>query len=311
MTPLKGIFVFGAGGQVGQAIVRICAAPDSVFRGLRVFPFSHAVCDISDVDAVNAAVRSVLDQTGWNGPDFVVLNAAAYTAVDKAEQEPDRAYRINVLGARVLAEVAAAHHIPFIHISTDYVFDGQKGSPYTEDDTPRPLSIYGQTKWKGEQAVLGAHPSSIIVRTSGIFGTDGQNFLKTMLTLAKSHEDLKVVEDQIVAPTYADDLAAALLWVAERAAVPGFTEWGIYHYGGTPSVTWHAFSEYILKTGFDQGLCQTIPLLIPITSAQFDRPAARPAYSVLSCERFERTFGRGPSDWHAGVVKTVARLKQV
>lgn len=311
MTPLKGIFLFGAGGQVGQAIVRICAAPDSVFRGLRVFPFSHAVCDISDVDAVNAAVRSVLDQTGWNGPDFVVLNAAAYTAVDKAEQEPDRAYRINVLGARVLAEVAAAHHIPFIHISTDYVFDGRKGAPYTEDDRAGPLSVYGRTKLEGENDALAAQPNSVIVRTSAVFGADGQNFLKTMLTLAKSHADLKVVEDQIVAPTYADDLAYALLQAARQVAEPAFQEWGVYHYGGGNLVTWYTFAQYIFKTGLDSGLCHSIPLLIPITSAQFGRPAARPAYSVLSCERFERTFGRGPSDWHAGVVKTVARLKQV
>lgn len=311
MTPLKGIFLFGAGGQVGQAIVRICAAPDSVFRGLRVFPFSHAVCDISDVDAVNAAVRSVLDQTGWNGPDFVMLNAAAYTAVDKAEQEPDRAYRINVLGARVLAEVAAAHHIPFIHISTDYVFDGRKGAPYTEDDRAGPLSVYGRTKLEGENDALAAQPNSVIVRTSAVFGADGQNFLKTMLTLAKSHADLKVVEDQIVAPTYADDLAYVLLQAARQVAEPAFQEWGVYHYGGGNPVTWYTFAQYIFKTGLDSGLCHSIPLLIPITSAQFGRPAARPAYSVLSCERFERTFGCGPSDWHAGVVKTVARLKQV
>lgn len=311
MTPLKGIFLFGAGGQVGQAIVRICAAPDSVFRGLRIFPFSHAVCDISDVDAVNAAVRSVLDQTGWNGPDFVMLNAAAYTAVDKAEQEPDRAYRINVLGARVLAEVAAAHHIPFIHISTDYVFDGRKGAPYTEDDRAGPLSVYGRTKLEGENDALAAQPNSVIVRTSAVFGADGQNFLKTMLTLAKSHADLKVVEDQIVAPTYADDLAYALLQAARQVAEPAFQEWGVYHYGGGNPVTWYTFAQHIFKTGLDSGLCHSAPLLIPITSAQFDRPAARPAYSVLSSDRFKRVFGCAPSDWHAGVVKTVARLKQV
>lgn len=313
MTSLKGIFLFGAGGQVGQAIVRLCASsdPDPVLPGVKIIPFSHAVCDISDVHAVHAAIQDTLNQTGWQGCDVVMINAAAYTAVDKAEEEPDQAYRVNVVGTRVLAEVAAAHHIPFIHISTDYVFDGRKGAPYTEDDRAGPLSVYGRTKLEGENDALAAQPNSVIVRTSAVFGADGQNFLKTMLTLAKSHADLKVVEDQIVAPTYADDLAYALLQAARQVAEPAFQEWGVYHYGGGDPVTWYTFAQHIFKTGLDSGLCHSIPLLIPITSAQFGRPAARPAYSVLSSDRFRRVFGCAPSDWHAGVVKTIARLVQV
>ncbi len=313
MTSLKGILLFGAGGQVGQAIVRLCAGfdPDPRLSSVKVVSFSHAVCDISDINAVHAVVQDTLSQTGWRGQDIVMVNAAAYTAVDKAEEEPDQAYRVNVVGTRVLATVSAAHHIPFIHISTDYVFDGQKKTPYTEDDSAAPLSVYGRTKLEGEGDALAAQPNSVIVRTSAVFGADGQNFLKAMLTLAKSHADLKVVEDQVVAPTYADDLAYALLQAAMQVAEPDFQEWGLYHYGGGDHVTWYTFAQYIFKTGLDSGLCHSIPLLIPITSAQFGRPAARPAYSVLSSGRFERVFGCVPSDWRAGVVKTIARLKEV
>lgn len=281
------ILITGAAGQVGHEFS--CVQHPSHL----LIPLGRQECDITDRTAILTALNTY-------SPDIVV-NAAAYTAVDRAEQEPLLAEAINHHGPAYLAAACDVRKIPLIHISTDYVFDGATATSYGEDDPTAPLGIYGRTKLAGEQAIRAALSRHIIVRTSWVFGSHGNNFVKTMLRLGREREELRVVNDQYGCPTPAADIACTILRIIDSvAASPTPASWGTYHYCGTPATSWFHFAEEIFRQAAKL-TDSPIPRLIPITSDQYPTPAKRPANSILSCAKLTETFGISPLPWPDGL----------
>jgi dTDP-4-dehydrorhamnose reductase len=219
-----------------------------------------------------------------------IVNAAAYTAVDRAEAEPERAFAVNCDGAVLLAAGAARRGIPFIQISTDYVFDGSKRSPYREDDVPAPQNVYGSSKLAGEIAVLKACPGAAVIRTSWVYSPYGNNFVRTMLRLSDEQPVVRIVEDQRGTPTSAADLAVAILAIVEQLrSANGSDEAGIYHLAGDGETSWHGFATAVFASLARRG--RRVPTLQAITTAEYPTPARRPKNSCLDSSRAERVFG--------------------
>lgn len=290
------ILVTGANGQLGQ-----CLADQ-----LKAQEISHTLLTRQEAD-INDTV--VIEKIIADKAVTAIINAAAYTAVDKAESEPVLARRVNVDGPAALAKLSARFEIPLLHVSTDYVFDGNKQTPYVETDETGPTGVYGQTKLEGEQAIQRHASKYIILRTAWVFSEYGNNFLKTMLRLGKERDTLGVVADQIGCPTYAGGIAEALLSIArqlhERAQkVELDTVSGIYHYAGDEAVSWHGFAAAIFDEAHRLGVLPKIPTVNAITADAYPTPAKRPAYSVLSTNKINNTFGVGASDWrkHVGLI---------
>jgi dTDP-4-dehydrorhamnose reductase len=275
------ILLFGAGGQLGREFTRTSAA-----RGVPLVALSRTEADIADESAVRAAISR-------HRPSLVV-NAAAYAKVDAAESETQAARLGNEIGPAVLAAAAAAASVPLIHISTDYVFDGSKDGAYIEDDPIAPINAYGQTKAAGEQAVRDAARKHVILRTSWLYGEFGQNFLKTMLALAATRDELRVVSDQHGCPTSTADLAAAILAIAPSLAAND-PVWGTYHYAGSGVTTWHSFASRIVAA--QAPLTGRSPRVTAIFARDFPTAARRPANSVLDCGKFKRMFGFAGQPW--------------
>lgn len=288
------ILVFGSGGQLGTELLR-AAWP----AGLTIVGLPRAACDIADPAAVAAAFEV-------HRPDLVV-NAAAYTAVDRAEAEAAAAYRINRDGPEILGAAAFRRHIAVIHVSTDYVFDGRKQDAYHESDSTAPLGIYGLSKLDGEVALAAATPDCVILRTSWVFGAQGGNFVKTMLRLAAERSTLRVVGDQRGCPTPADGLGQAIAAVA-GAILDGNPARGIYHLCGDQPVSWHGFAAAIFETVAARG--GKVPVLESIPTTAYPTPARRPANSVLDCRRIGADFCIAPLDWRAGLARLLDRLLQ-
>jgi dTDP-4-dehydrorhamnose reductase len=233
----------------------------------------------------------------------LIVNAAAYTAVDKAESEPDLAMAVNGVAPGVMAEEAKRLNAAIIHYSTDYVFDGAKERPYAEDDAPNPLNVYGRTKLAGERAIQAAGAPHLILRTSWVYGARGRNFLLTILRLAREKSELKIVDDQVGAPTWARLLAEVTAqMVAQQAsplcrqAIPISDVSGIYHAVPAGSTSWHGFAAKILEN-FSGPAGQKPPQLVPIPTSGYPLPAARPRNSCLSNEKLTRTFGLAIASW--------------
>jgi dTDP-4-dehydrorhamnose reductase len=288
------VLVTGAGGQVGRELVRAAATFEGEIAGL-----GRADLDVTDADAVRRAVER-------HAPD-VVINAAAYTAVDRAESEPEAAFAVNRDGAARCAEACAAAAIPLIHFSTDYVFDGTKGAPYTEDDVPNPLGVYGASKWAGEEAVRAALDAHVVLRTSWVFSTHGHNFVKTMLRLSREREVLRVVVDQRGNPTAARDLAAAALRIVRRAAAESGAPWGTYHLAGSPATTWHGLAEAVVAEAREHGPVRT-ERVEPIPTSAYPTPAPRPADTRLDCTQVTRDWGIEPPGWRPSVARVAGEL---
>lgn len=233
----------------------------------------------------------------------LVVNAAAYTAVDRAEAEPDRAFAVNRDGAAAAARAAAQLGVPFIHISTDYVFDGAKRTPYVETDKTGPINIYGASKLAGEEAVLAAHPHALILRTSWVFSPFGSNFVKTMLTAGATRPVLRVVSDQAGNPTSALDLASAILAIAPRLRDEAG---GVFHYAGGGATSWYGFADAIFAESRKLG--GPSPDLQAITTEEYPTPARRPANSRLDCSAFVARFGVTPRPWLEDLPQVVTRL---
>ena len=282
------LLVTGAGGQVGTALARAARA-----AGHEVRARTRDALDITDAHAVATAVAEVAGG--------VVINAAAYTAVDRAESEEAQAFAINAAGPRNLAQACLRHGARLVHISTDYVFDGTKPIPWVEDDPIAPLGVYGRSKAEGERAVLAEQPEAVIVRASWVFAAEGTNFVKTILRLAGERPVLRVVADQRGCPTYAGDLAQALLALAARPRAQG-----LYHYCGEGETTWHGFAEAILA-GVRARERIVASRVDPITTAEFPTPARRPANSVLDTGRI-RALGITPRPWRAGLAEVLEAL---
>ncbi|GAA4091294.1 dTDP-4-dehydrorhamnose reductase [Zhongshania borealis] len=285
------LLVTGANGQLGQ-----CLADQ-----LRAQAIPHTLLTRQDAD-INDTV--VLEKIIANNGVTAIINAAAYTAVDKAESEPELAQRINVDGPTALAKLSARFDIPLLHVSTDYVFDGNQQTPYIETDATGPTGVYGQTKLDGELAIQRHATKYIIMRTAWVFSEYGNNFLKTMLRLAKERDVLGVVADQVGCPTYAGDIAQALISVARQLherEKQGLAEarYGIYHYAGDEAVSWHGFAMAIFEEAHQRGALTNIPVVNAIATQYYPTPAKRPVYSVLSTVKLSHDYGVDASDWRA------------
>jgi dTDP-4-dehydrorhamnose reductase len=240
-----------------------------------------------------ASVRQALAEVQ---PD-ILINAAAYTAVDQAEAEPDVAFAVNRDGVAHLAAACRDIGIPLLHVSTDYIFDGSASRPYCEDDRAAPLGVYGQSKWEGEEAVRCCHSEHVIVRTVWLYGFHGYNFVKTMLRLAREQEVLRVVNDQYGCPTWSRDLAAALVIICQRIMQGrDLVPWGTYHFCGAGQTTWCGFSQAIIEEAraFEPLRVQEV---VPIPTTAYPTPAKRPVYSVLECSKVQSVFGITPCPW--------------
>jgi dTDP-4-dehydrorhamnose reductase len=285
---VRPIFVVGAAGQAARALARLgtIAGHPVVCRGR-----SHV-----DITAAASSLQRSLDALA----PVAVVNAAAYTAVDKAEQERAAAFAVNGEGPAHLAQVCHDRGLPLVHISTDYVFDGSSSTPYREIDPVRPLGVYGASKLAGEEAVRQACPQHVIVRTAWLFSRDGQNFAKTMLRLGAESVELSVVDDQRGSPTSADDLAAAIAMIVDRLL--GSPEgnraddlWGTYHVTCAGETTWYGFAEEIFRQAAAAG--RKTPRLKPISAAEFNASAPRPHYSVLNNGKVQAAFGIAMPPW--------------
>lgn len=277
------ILVIGCRGQVGRELMA-AQLPVGVSR----IGVGHGDLDLTDRDAV----RHVVDRSR----PALLVNAAGYTAVDRAESEPEAAFAVNAEGPAHLAEVATATGIPLLHLSTDYVFDGAKAGAYTEDDPIGPLGVYGASKAAGEQAIRARLERHVIVRTSWVFGTHGTNFVRTMLRLGRERDRLQVVADQRGCPTGAADIADAIVGIARQLLIERrYDAWGTYHFAGRGSTTWYGFAEAIFERAAP--FWGRRPEVTPITTAEYPTPARRPAASVLDCTRFERTFALPRRPW--------------
>jgi len=282
------ILVTGGTGQLGWELRRTLAIFGEVVAPPR------EILDLASADSVVAAVRGVR-------PGLIV-NAAAYTAVDKAESESDLAMRVNGEAPRILAEEAASQGAALIHYSTDYVFDGRKAEPYREDDEAAPINVYGRTKLAGEQGVMAATAPHLIFRTSWVYGSRGRNFLLTMLRLGRERKELKVVDDQFGAPTWARLIAEATAGAIAkhisggRLDVDAFRETGgLYHLTAAGRTTWYGFAQAILS-GKDG-----VAKVLPITTSSYPTPARRPQNSVLDNAKLEKQFGFSLPDWKVGL----------
>lgn len=278
--------ITGADGQIGSRLTALLHGKADVFAADR-----HTL-DITRRDDVLQAALAFR-------PD-VIINAAAYTAVDDAEHEPETAFAVNASGAGHVAQAAQTVGSVMVQISTDYVFDGHRAAPYRETDLPSPLNVYGHSKYAGEQAVQAACARHLIVRTAWVFGKHGGNFVKTLLRLGRQQNALNVVNDQRGNPTYADDAAAALLQMAEQA-VQGKVAWGVYHFAGDTAVSRDEFARAVLVQAAAQGLLPCVPDVHPVSSRDYPSAADRPADSRLDCRKVQAAFGIAPSDWQAAL----------
>ncbi|NRH26821.1 dTDP-4-dehydrorhamnose reductase [Pseudomonas sp. MS19] len=277
------VLITGAQGQVGQELIRLAPADFSVI-GL-----GSSELDISNPEQVVSQISELKPQ--------LIINAAAYTAVDKAETVSERAYAVNAKGAENLAASSAALGIPMLHISTDYVFSGDASAPYKETDSTGPTGIYGASKLAGELAVAKQCAQHVIMRTSWVFGAQGNNFVKTMLRLAQSRDELGVVADQHGCPTSAASIAKALWSLASQYSNKGNLNWGIYHFSNMPATTWHGFAEEIFNQAVAFKILAKVPQVNPINTQDYPTPARRPAWSVMDCSLIEEKLNITQSDW--------------
>ena len=292
--------ITGANGQLGFELQRALAPLGEVIA------LDRSGCDLSNADSIRSAVRSAK-------PD-VIFNAGAYTAVDKAESEPDLANAINAVAPGIIGEEAAKIGALVIHYSTDYVFDGAKASAYSETDIPNPLGVYGMTKLAGEQALAASGAMHLIFRTSWVYGLNGKNFIKTILRLASERSELKIVADQFGAPTGAALLADVSAHVASRYLREGVDSFpfGLYHLTASGETSWHELARHVVAKAIaaDWKLPATPDRILPITTPEYPTPAARPANSRLNTSKFVEAFGIQLPDWRIGVDQVMDVLVQ-
>jgi dTDP-4-dehydrorhamnose reductase len=289
-----GILLAGAKGQVGWELTR-----QARHAGLPLLPLDRHQLDITD----RANVEALLEAESPR----LLINAAAYTQVDRAEKEEAQAFQVNCHGPGHLAECCRKAQIPLIHLSTDYVFDGTKGQPYTETDPVSPTGAYGRSKAAGEERVRQALASHLIVRTSWVYGVHGRNFVKTMLALGRTKEKIAVIADQQGCPTAASDIAGVLLTLARSFLEKGSLRWGTYHYCGHGITSWHGFAETIFDTARRFGYPHR-PVISAISTAQYPTLARRPPYSALDCSKISRHLGIQPVLWQDSLEAVVEEL---
>lgn len=288
------VLVTGAAGQVGHELLR--CVPDSFL----VSGFDSSQLDITCIEQVQQTIDGVR-------PDLII-NAAAYTAVDKTETDQERAWAVNHAGVANLAAAAAGLGIPVLHISTDYVFAGDASTPYLETDPTGPTGVYGASKLAGEQTLARLCEKHMVLRTSWVFAAHGNNFVKTMLRLAGERDSLSIVADQRGCPTSAASIAAALWQLAEQYRDNAVLPWGIYHFSGVPACSWFEFAEEIFTQACELGLLEKRPITNPITTAEYPTPARRPAWSVMDCSKLYNTLGIASANWKDDLHKVFSEL---
>lgn len=295
------VLLLGSNGQVGWEIARQAESS----------PFQLIALDRKHLDLTRP--QDFQDAVKYHAPQMII-NAAAYTAVDQAEQEPELAYAVNRDAPAELAQLCHTAGIPLIHISTDYVFDGEKTQPYGEEDPVNPLGVYGKSKWEGEEAVRTRLEKHIILRTSWVFGVHGNNFVKTILKLAEQRDELRIVADQNGCPTYAGDIAEVILSLCRRyrqdqsltrishhpstadAGEKCGLSWGTYHYCGTPETTWHGLAEVVVAQA-KKNMQLKIRYITAITTSDYPTPARRPKNSSLKCLKIRDRYDILQPDW--------------
>ena len=281
---MRPILVAGKSGQLARCLVDVAEQ-----RTLPIIAVGRPECDLEDSGSINRAVHAVLPRA--------IVNAAGYTAVDRAESEPERAFVVNRDGARRPAATARRLQIPFVHVSTDYVFDGRKSSAYFED---RPLGVYGRSKLEGELAVMDTNPDALVFRTSWVYSPYGTNFLKTVLRLADTRDVVRVVDDQRGAPTAAIDVASTIIdALGQVNGKNAQTRAGVYHVTAAGETTWYGFAKVIFSGWHDRG--HRVPVLEPIASADYPSLVERPANSRLDCGKTDRVFGIRMPLWSTSV----------
>ena len=285
------ILTIGRTGQLATELARRCPA------GCTMTSLDRSDIDLTDTDGAAAVIEGA--------PADVVINAAAYTAVDKAESEEELAFIINAEAPAAMARAASARAIPFLHVSTDYVYDGSGTDPFTPSSPTGPVNAYGRTKLKGDEGVVAAGGPYAVVRTSWVFSAFGSNFVKTMLRLGRERDRLRIVADQIGGPTAAGDLAAALLVMA-RAFHGGGAPSGIYHFAGTPDTNWSDFArEIFAQIGNDSVAIEDVP------STDYPTPAKRPFNSRLDCASTQKAFGLARPDWRRSLTEVLKELGEI
>ena len=290
----KPILVAGKNGQLAR-----CLRDAAVLRNVPLVAISRPELNLENGEGIDRVMAAV--------EPSAIVNAAAYTAVDPAEAEPQRAFGVNCDGAALLADAAARCGISFIQISTDYVFDGSKRSRYCEDDVPAPLNVYGSSKLASEAAVLAACRGAIVIRTSWVYSPYGNNFVRTMLRLSETELVVKIVDDQHGTPTSAADLAAAILAIVERLrSAKGCGDGGIYHLAGEGETSWHGFAAAIFAGLARRG--RRVPRLQAITTTEYPTPACRPKYSCLDSSKAERVFGVRLPPWRSSLEACLDQL---
>lgn len=281
---MKKILLIGANGMLGRDLSK--TLPDS----FQCIASRSQDLDITDREATFRAIKAL-------NPN-VVINAAGFTAVDRCEEETEKAFAINGKGAKHVAEACKEIRAKCVYISTDYVFDGKKNEPYVEEDLPNPLSTYGKSKLDGENCVYESSPDALIVRSSWLFGRHGTNFVKTVLKLSREREELEMVNDQTGSPTYTKDVSGAIASLVLRNAS------GFFHVANSGSCTWFEFAQKILD------LAGRPLKLIPIPTARCGRPAERPRFSVLSCEKLEKAIGVMMPTWEDALARCIAGMRE-
>lgn len=281
------ILVTGANGQLGSTLLK------QTHEFIHFTGLGRKQLDITDQDAIHQMI-SLLK------PD-VIINTAAYTAVDKAESDQEQAYLINETGTSYLAKAAKCANIPLFHLSTDYVFDGFKNQPYVETDRPNPTSVYGASKLAGEVAALKCCQQTLILRTSWVFSEREGNFFTTMFKLAMTRNELKVVNDQLSGPTSTQQITNVLITLAERLHANGSLPWGIYHFSGEPGVSRFGFVQELLKIMSRLKLKKTMPLIEPVSSDYFPSPTQRPKNSIMSSDKLRHLIGDLDNNWQHDV----------
>lgn len=292
MTGALNVLQFGRSGQLGTELIAVLSKDP----GIRTTVLGRTEADLTDPSSIEAAILKA-------GALDVVVNAAAYTAVDRAEQEEALAYRVNAEAVDAMARACAARGVPLIHVSTDYVYDGAKSAPYVETDPTGPLNAYGRTKLAGEALIRDRLPAHVILRTSWVYSAWGRNFLTTMLRLGREREEVRVVDDQHGAPTSARDLAEAIAAIARQITGPA-AQFGIYHYADAGEASWYDFAAEIFRQA---GLKARA---VPIPAAEYPTPARRPANSRLDAAKISRIFGIHPPAWQTSLAKVLAGMKE-
>jgi dTDP-4-dehydrorhamnose reductase len=290
----KSILLIGSNGQVGTEL------QNTLSSDYKVIKIARPQIDLTQPEKLRQIIREIQPQ--------IIINAAAYTAVDKAETEPEIAHAVNAIAPQIIAEEAQKSGRFLIHISTDYVFNGNNNSPYKETDITNPLSVYGQTKLSGEIAIQNTCPQHIILRTAWVYGTYGKsNFVKTMLRLGKERPEIRVVVDQIGSPTWSKHIAFTISQI-----IPQLTSEiaGTYHYTNSGVASWYDFAIAIFEEAEKLGFPLQIEKIIPITTSEYPTPAKRPGYSVLACEKISKLVGTYSPHWRQGLRLMLKELQE-